>query len=1461
MADNNDKFCCLIIGAGSLPIRCAEILLRDGHTINAIVTADQALISWAAENSVSVLPPDLDSNELSDKPFDFLFSIVNEHILKEDLLQLPRELAINYHDGPLPRYAGTHATSWALMNGEREHAVTWHVISEQVDAGDILRQEKVTIETSDTAFTLNTKCFEAAIVAFEQLVRDLAVKRPTRQQQNLGERTFYAKFKRPRNGGIVRWDEPAEEISALVRSLDFGGHPNPLGAPKILINDKFFLVTKAEVLNGSSSSEPGTINEIGDDYFIVSSLDHEIRISGILDLDGENVSLSSLNLTKLYRLSSISAETASLAEEFYKATCRHERYWVNKLASAEPIGPPFARAIVMAADDEYSSLRLHIPYEFLTVVEEQRESIGAHTVVLSAFGAFLARLNDTGEFDLGFTDVRIGEAMPAPANLASSQLPFHFTVDRTKGFFDLHSSVKAEFDSVDQRLTYPRDLVARFPLLHGKEFSFRVGVVVCEQFNEASANEDNDLTLEYSLRDSACRFVYNPSRFEKESIEGLGRRFEYFLGKIAADPECKIAEIPILTDYELRQILVEWNQTSVKWPREKCIHHFFEEQAAETPGAIALIFGEQRVTYRELNHRANQTAHYLQSLGVRPEMLVGICLERSIEMIVAILGILKAGGAYVPLDPNYPKDRLEHILTDSQASVLLTSKNLADRSDRSKAKAVYVDEHSDTISEHSGDNCISEIAPNNLAYVIYTSGSTGKPKGVAIEHRSAVALLSWAATVFNPEELRGTLASTSVCFDLSVYEMFAPLSCGGTVILVENILHLPAAAAAAEVTLINTVPSAITELVRTNGIPASVQTINLAGEPLKTSLVRSLYEIKTVKKVYDLYGPSEDTTYSTFTLRNTTRETIGRPISNTQAYILDSHLQPVPVGCAGELYLGGDGLARGYFNRPELTDERFVKDPFGTDAASRLYKTGDLVRYLATGEIEYLGRIDNQVKIRGFRIELGEIENALASHPSIKETVVVAKEDRPGEKQLTAYFVCHTGAAASVADLRKFLKSTLPDYMIPSAFVDLAAIPLTPNGKIDKKALPVPSSVVAGDDQFVEHRDELESTLVGIWERILGVQPIGIKDNFFELGGHSLIAVRMFVEVEETFGKNIPLATLFEAGTIERLAEILRKEEWKEKESSLVPIQPDGIKPIFFCVHAKGGNVLFYRDLAKHLGTDQPFYGLQARRLGGRQLGHSTVEEMAEYYIREIRKIQPTGPYFLGGSSFGGLGAFEMAQQLMSQGEKVALLALLDTGTPDYPRLLPNNNGLRARFYTTTRRLQHHLAMLRAFNADEKADYVIAKLNKTKVKYQRKVRNGLKKAVRRFYVSAVGNGSIPTSYIQLEDQIWRAGLSYKPKPYSGKVTLFRASHQPLGIYPDPTLGWKEFVVGELETHEVPGHHGSIVTEPYVGSLAKQLGECLEKARNEVVPVEAELSVVRSDEQMAKAATAEVHIVR
>jgi amino acid adenylation domain-containing protein len=647
------------------------------------------------------------------------------------------------------------------------------------------------------------------------------------------------------------------------------------------------------------------------------------------------------------------------------------------------------------------------------------------------------------------------------------------------------------------------------------------------------ANAQFDLSLELAATPQGLRgaLTYSTDLFERGTVERMLGHLERVLDQVAADADARLSRLELLGEAERALVLEEWNRTAAEFPADRCIHELFEAQAERTPDAVAVVHEAHALTYRELNERANRLARYLVRLGIGAETRVGVCLERGVEMVVSLLAVLKAGGAYVPLDPAYPAERLAFTLSDSGVVALLTQESLRPGLPIPDGVTVVSVDAAAEIARESAERIEAGATPRSLAYLIYTSGSTGVPKGVAIEHESAVALLSWAETVFTAEELSGVLAATSISFDLSVFELFLPLACGGRAIVVENALALPRSAAAEQVRLVNTVPSAIAALLKSGGIPSGVRTVNLAGEPLRAELVDALYAAGGIERVYDLYGPSEDTTYSTWTLRLAGGPaTIGRPIANTRAYVLGAGLRPVPAGVPGELYLGGRGLARGYLGRPALTAERFVPDPFGA-AGERLYRTGDRVRWRADGAIEYLGRLDAQVKVRGYRIELGEIETRLRRSEGVADCVVVAREDVPGEKRLVAYV-----AGAVEADaLRAHLRQGLPEYMVPAAFVLLETLPLTPNGKLDRKALPAPEGDAFARGSYEAPLGEVEAALAEIWSELLGVERVGRRDHFFGLGGHSLLAIKL-IERMRRAGLHADVRALFTTPVLAELA-------------------------------------------------------------------------------------------------------------------------------------------------------------------------------------------------------------------------------------------------------------------------------------------------------------------------------------
>ncbi len=638
---------------------------------------------------------------------------------------------------------------------------------------------------------------------------------------------------------------------------------------------------------------------------------------------------------------------------------------------------------------------------------------------------------------------------------------------------------------------------------------------------------------------------YNTALFDAATIERMVGHYQTLLEAIVVNPYQKLSELPLLTKSEQHQILVEWNNTQADYPKQLCLHSLFEEQVYKTPNAVAVVFEDERLTYSELNALSNQLAHHLRSLGVGPEVLVAICAERSIEMLVGLLAILKAGGAYVPLDPIYPPERLAYILEDACVSVLLTQKAVAPKLPDIHGRIVYLD--SDWQNSHSS-NLNSNVCAENLAYAIYTSGSTGRPKGVQISHRAVVNFLSSMSAQPGMVSEDVLVAVTTITFDIAALELFLPLSLGARLVLTPDLIadggQSIAALATSSATVMQGTPATWRTLMQVGFLGNPQLKILCGGEALSRELATQLLE--RADSLWNMYGPTETTIWSAVSQvqAGSGSVSIGEAIANTQFYILDTNLQPVPVGVAGELHIGGDGLARGYLKRPDLTAQKFIPNAFG-DAGSCLYKTGDLVRYLTNGNIEYIGRIDNQVKVRGFRIELGEIEALLSQDATVQQAVVIAKEIAD-DKCLIAYLVPQSNATPSMSELRSFLKQQLPEYMVPSYFVVLDALPLTPNGKVDRLALPDPDHTTLEVEAYVAPRNELERLISAVWQEVLNLEKVGVHNNFFELGGHSLLIIQTHSKLNNKLlgiNKDISVVDLFKYPTISTLAQYLGQEQ------------------------------------------------------------------------------------------------------------------------------------------------------------------------------------------------------------------------------------------------------------------------------------------------------------------------------
>ena len=1227
-------------------------------------------------------------------------------------------------------------------------------------------------------------------------------------------------------------------------------------------------------------------------------------------------------------------------------------YWTARLAGVPALELPADRPRPAARSSRGSTRFFALPVDLSARLHAlgRREGTTPFMTLLAAFQALLGRYSGQDDFAVGSpvanrnrpeVEGLIGyfvNMIALRADLAGDPT-FRELLARTResalGAFE-HQDVPLEL--VVEALDLPRD-PSRTPLfqvmfvLQNNRFpdvSRQDLALTPFDAGAGSGTAKFDLTLALVDADGvlAGSFEYSTDLFEDATIERLVGHFLNLLESAAADPDHRLSELPLLGDAERHRLIHELNPPPTPFPRDSCVHELIAEQADRTPEATALAWEGGSLTYRELDARANQLAHHLRRRGVGADVRVGICVERSPEMAVGLLGILKAGGAYVPLDPSYPAERLAFMIEDAKLALLLTQEHLRHRLPPSATRrpdhpvgptsvgpipeaapgglqssssrrrpptptlphaargegvklppppaqrggglgwgvvedapdvaigpgwsipVLCLDADRALIAREPSAAPPRAATPESAAYVIYTSGSTGTPRGVIVPHRGLVNHNTAAAKLFDLTPADRVLQFSSLSFDIAVEELFPAWIAGAAVVLRGGDETLEPAEFSRRISrdriTVLDLPTAywhawvdgLTALGET--LPASLRLVIVGGEKAQSAAYARWKALATDRvRWLNTYGPTEATVIATAFEppadwgRGRDDLPIGRPIANTQVYLLDRHLRPVPLGLPGELFIGGEGVARGYLDRSALTAERFPPDPFAATPGARLFRTGDLARWRPDGTLEFLGRTDHQVKIRGFRVEPGEVEAALLQHPAVREAVVLARVDGAGVGRLDAYVVMDENAGASPATLRSFLVDRLPRHMVPATISPLPALPLTVSGKVDRRALPEPNQVPRA--AAVPPRDDLEAGLVAIWEDVLDARPIGIADNFFDLGGHSLLAIRLLARVEAKYGRRLPLSALFFGATIEDLAVLLRQPSTAEAWTPLVPIQPEGSGTPFFCVHPAGGIVYCFRDLARLMGTDRPFYGLEAAGLDGERAPVGRLEEMAARYVEAIRAAQPAGPYHLGGWSLGGLIAFEMARQLREQRHEVATVALFDTQAPAADRRVDPETLALAR---QLRELGEGVEALGLLESDEDAVALAEVARELALGFGGDVRKLFdhmrrlpaeeqREAILRYFgidrVYHLEAG--PERVARLWDVLranFLAGARYSPGPYDGRVTLYRAGARRLDRRADPTMGWARLATGGVTAHAIPGDHATILKSPGVEAIAATL---------------------------------------
>jgi amino acid adenylation domain-containing protein len=1098
-------------------------------------------------------------------------------------------------------------------------------------------------------------------------------------------------------------------------------------------------------------------------------------------------------------------------------------YWKTKLKSApaglelpadrpRPLVPSFhgAEQVTAISGESLADLRRF----------SEAEQSSTFLVLLSAFFCLLARYTAGEDIVIG-TEVsgRSDAHMVDVVGAVSNQLVLRADCSGDLSFRDLLSRISHVWAEAQQHqampfgtlldaLRVPRDM-SRSPLFQisfnyntDSETVFAAGLRWDPVRFEAET-EVLDLSVGMTERDQEIelRFSYSTDLFESSTIARVIRHYFTLLDCALDHPEKRISQLHILTPKERHQILVEWNATEAEYPRQYCVHQLFEQQVERTPEAVACQFESEQITYLSLNQRANQIAHALQRRGIGPGQHVGILVERSLDMIVGLLGIQKSGAAYVPLDPGYPADRLRFMLEDAAVTLLLSQQSLRASMPAHNAEVVCLDSNWAEIAHESNLNPQTNVQPEDLMYVIFTSGSTGRPKGVQVPHRAVVNLLTFMAHELHmgPHDVFPALAS--LAFDMCIPELYLSLITGGRVVLggrhlASNGEELAALLRQTGATIIHATPTTWMLLLEAGFSGKGLKRV-VGAEPLPRELCVRLLE--TDSSLYNFYGPTETTVWSAFHRFCSPDQpvVVGRPLANTQIYLLDQSLQPVPPGVTGEIYIAGDGVTYGYLNRPELTKEKFVGHPFSDRPGARLYRTGDLGRYHADGRIECLGRLDFQVKMRGFRIELSEIESVLAQRPEVARCVVVVREDRPDQKRLVAYVVLVADASFNSGNIRDDLRQLLPDYMVPTAFVVMDDLPLSPNKKVDRRALPPPEDDdlnLRSDD--AAPRTKTEKELVAIWGEMLGIQRVGIHDDFFDLGGHSLMAARLLSQIHRLFGRKIPLAALFRAATVESLAQLIDQEQEVGSDPVVLQIQRGDSRLPFFAIVPPGEESIGYAMLARHMGPKQTVYKIQGhapiidgkRPYSGQEMQHLTHE-----YIAAMRTVQPRGPYCLGGLCDGTHIAEQIVLSLEAQGEEVGLFAIFDTWV-----LQHSQRRWLWKVYYYGERLRE-----------------LCKLNFTdRLAAAKEILNDKIQAL-------AGKKSARTDWPQT---YWPE--DFVPPRFRAPVILFRRPKQPFYYIKDSQLGWGARTTSVVEIHEVDFHHLEVLREPQVRIFGEELAECI-----------------------------------
>ena len=1503
-------------GTSTLLIHCAQAYRNAGLEIAAVVSSDPKICEWATANGICLALEDQQPLVPSAADFDFLFSINGDPQLHQAMASRARAAALRFVDSPCPGGA-LHGPSRALIAQQRQYGVCWHDLYFSAGQDVFARQAFFDIADDDTAWSLHAKCYEAGLSAFATLVTDI--------KQGSFDMSKIAPFnpeidvlQLPRGLGTLDFSCSANALVCLVSALDFGPEFNPIALAKIYVGSAFAVVRKAHLLGTGSSKAPGTVLRVQGDELDVATQEGDIRLTGCTSATGrppEGVFAPGMVLQSPTKelIEQLDRRAANLAEG--------EQFWKAAYANLAPVEFPYPRCPVEPLRSTDKFVRFNLA------------STAPPVEVAAALCAWLCALTAQQSVSIMYLDpVLVEQARPHECWL-SAWAPITLSISPNSTALQTRSQAAARINEIHKAGPCIRDFPLRAKIAADVlDRLMKVGVSVGMLDQQLPVGMD--LMLACDADTFGVVLVADAGVFSSSVMQAIQSHFAAFLARFASGG--RIDALPLTTDEDVAETDTV-NRTFNPREQASSVEELIAAQTRRTPDHEAVRFEGAALSYRELDARAATLAARLRLRGVGRGHVVGLCLGRGLELVVCLLGIAKTGAAHLPLDPEYPRERLLFMMQDSQTAFVLTTQALATALNMPRDKTFLFDAP-DRLDAPLLEPAAASGPASEMAYLMYTSGSTGRPKGVMVTQNNLLNLFAELDSMMAQDPAGRWLAIGSVCFDISVPELWWTLTRGFTVVVHQRSEHQWSVAQDLienEITHFSCTPSMASMLVSDSQGRAALSRLSVltvGGEALALQLSKDLCSI-VPGRVFNIYGPTEATVFVTTCEMSPSLEFVplGKPIINTTVSVRTAWGAECPAWVPGELLVGGDGISNGYWGRAELTADRFIDDP--SRPGQRCYKTGDLVRRHPDGALEFLGRIDHQVKIRGHRIELGEIENVILQLPAVKEAVVLAENDKFGDPRLVAYVVPKSGETLSPEQIQSAVASKLPAIMNPKIVMVLRAFTLTPNGKVDRRALPSAKLSLSKTAEAVLPQSPLERSVVAAWEQVLGVSPIsptdnlfelgacfytGIKtqslllestghlvhladmlrfptaerlarhlasvgqnspgqtgsihdvaigldvpqlpamyeaasatvpeltsveavvaeiwrdvfdietigkdDNFFSLGGNSLAAIRMFAQLRKQFPVELPLSTLFEDASLAGFSELVEK-SWKleqkdekiaslaapphEKNASALPAWSPLVqicrgkqdRPPLFCVHGAGGNVFNFKAISQRLGADQAVYGLHPQGVDGHRPVLESIELMAEQYVKAIRSVDPQGPYQLLGYSAGGVIAFEMAQQLRKTGHDIALLAMIDTLTPEAATSKPA--PLKKLWLMRKWSLEFAVQKFKERNSDttHETNHALS----------------LEKLSRGEWLTP----ELVEPY--LFHHVVTVQANYKPAPYYGPMVLYKAlnaSTQYLNA--GKCMGWNEHIDEHIKIISIPGTHNSMMEEPGLSVLSLAL---------------------------------------